>query len=300
LFSSHHSRAAVLALLVVLGACGAEPDRAGHGGIEVTDGTGQIVRLGEPARRVVSLMPPASEWIVAMGAADRLVARTDYDRAPALQHLPSAGGGLSASVEWLAARRPDLVIAWPDGPTRSLVSRLSAMRIPVYAAGAETIDEALVIADALGRLLGREAAADSAVAVVRSGLAAVERQVQGRPAPSVLFLIGMDPLTASGPGTFVDQLVRAAGGRNVLADLTLHWPPVSLEEVVRRDPDIILVGTVHGVDVRMLRERPGWRTLSAVRSGRVHSVDPDVVNRWGPHLHESAGLLADLIHGAVP
>jgi iron complex transport system substrate-binding protein len=291
---------AVLALLAGLGACGAPDGGPTQGGIQVTDGTGAAVRLEEPARRVASLMPPATEWVVAMGAADRLVARTDYDRAPALQHLPSVGGGLSPSVEWLAARRPDLVVAWPDGPNRSLVSRLSAMRIPVYAAGAETIEDAFQIAYDLGRLLGREAAADSTVAAVRSGLAGVERRVQGRPAPTVLFLIGMDPLTASGPGTFVDELVRAAGGRNVLADLTLHWPPVSLEEIVRRDPDIILVGTVRGVDLETLRSRPGWRTLSAVRAGRVHSVDPDAVNRWGPQLHESAGLLAALIHGATP
>jgi iron complex transport system substrate-binding protein len=281
-------------------ACGAEGDGAHDGGVAVRDGTGQVVRLAEPASRVASLMPPATEWIVAMGAADRLVTRTDYDRAPALQHLPSVGGGLDPSVEWLAARRPDLVVAWPDGPTRSMVSRLAAMDIPVYAAGAETIEDALSIAVDLGRLLGREAAADSAVAAVRAGLAAVELGARGRPSPTVLFLIGLDPLTASGPGTFVDQLVHAAGGRNVLADLTLHWPPVSLEEIVRRDPDVILVGTVRGIDLATLRARPGWRTMRAVRDGRVHSVDPDVVNRWGPHLHESAGLLADLIHDGAP
>lgn len=313
MYCSHHSRSGsgpslirppsvrhavqTLALAAALAACGADVGETTRHGIEVRDGTGAVVRLDSPATRIASLLPPATEWIVAMGAADRLVARTDYDRDPALRHLPSVGGGLTPSVEWLAARRPDVVVAWPDGPTRSLVSRLGAMGIAVYAAPAETIDEALAIALDLGRLVGRETAADSAVAAVHAGLAHVRRSVLDRPAPSVLFLIGLDPLTAAGPGTFVDQLISAAGGRNVLTDLPVHWPPVSLEEIVRRDPDIILVGTVHGIEVETLRRRPGWRALAAVQAGRVHSVDPDVVNRWGPHLHESAQLLADLIHG---
>jgi iron complex transport system substrate-binding protein len=250
--------------------------------------------------RVASMVPAATDWIVALGAADRLVVRTDFDRAPSLRGLPSIGGGLDPSVEWLAARKPDLVIAWPDGPTRSTTSRLEALGIPVYVAPAETIEDALGIAADLGRLLDLEGPADSAVAAVRAGLARVALSVEDHPTPSVLFLIGLDPLTAAGPDTFVSQLIAAAGGRNVLSEMTLRWPPVSLEEVVRRDPDVVLVGTAVPVDAAALGRRPGWRGLRAVREGRVHAVDPDLVNRWGPHLHESADLLARLIHGEAP
>jgi iron complex transport system substrate-binding protein len=247
--------------------------------------------------RVASMVPAATDWIVALGAADRLVVRTDFDRAPSLRDLPSIGGGLDPSVEWLAAHKPDLVIAWPDGPTRSTTTRLEAMGIPVYVAPAETIEDALSIAADLGRLLDLEGPADSAVAAVRAGLARVALSVEDHPPPSVLFLIGLDPLTAAGPDTFVSQLIAAAGGRNVLSEMTLRWPPVSLEEVIRRDPDVVLVGTAVPVDAAALGRRPGWRSLRAVREGRVDAVDPDMVNRWGPHLHESAALLARLIHG---
>jgi iron complex transport system substrate-binding protein len=254
---------------------------------------------GDPpaVTRVASMVPAATDWIVALGAAHRLVVRTDFDRAPFLRHLPSIGGGLDPSVEWLAARKPDLVIAWPDGPTRFTTRRLEAMGIPVYVAPAETIQDALDIAADLGRLLDLEGPADSAIAAVRAGLARVALRVGDRPQPSVVFLIGMDPLTAAGPDTFVSQLMEAAGGRNILADLTLRWPSVSLEEIVRRDPDVVLVGTALPVDAAVLGRRPGWRGLRAVREGRVHAVDPDRVNRWGPYLHESAALLARLIHG---
>jgi ABC-type Fe3+-hydroxamate transport system substrate-binding protein len=286
-----------LALVYALSGCvdpAPDPER---GGIVVTDPAGRTVRLDEPAARVVSMLPAINEWIVAMGAGDRLVARTDYDESPALRSLPSVGGGLTPSVEWLAARRPDLVIAWPDAPSRSLVSRLEALGIAVYTSPVQTIEEGLRVAADVGRLLGADSAAAAAIAEVVAGLDSVRASVAGRPRPDVLFLIGLDPLMAAGPGTFVAELLEAAGGRNVLWDLTLLWPQLSLEEVVRRAPDVVIVGTAAVDDpLALLRRRPGWREVPAVLAGRVHAVDPNFVNRPGPRLDEAAGRLADLIH----
>jgi ABC-type Fe3+-hydroxamate transport system substrate-binding protein len=288
---------AIFALAALVAGC-APGAPAGESAIAVVDGAGRSVRLEQPARRVVSMMPALTEWTIAMGAADRLVARTDYDHHPDIAALPSVGGGLDPSVEWLAALRPDLVLAWPDAPTRSLVSRLETLDIPVYTAPIQTVDQALRAAEDLGRLLGEEQAAAAAVARVRAGLDAVASVVAGRPPPTVLFLIGLDPLMAAGPGTFVDELLTRAGGRNALHDLAVLWPNLSLEEVVRRAPDVVIVGSVGVADPRRtLASRPGWRDVPAVRDGRVHAVDPDVINRPGPRLHDAAAHLARLIHG---
>lgn len=296
---------AALGLLVLAGLAAVAGCGGGGGGeapasaaITVRDGAGRAVSMAAPARRVVSMLPSVTEWVIAMGAADRLVARTDYDDHPAVAGLPTVGGGLTPSVEWLAARDPDLVVAWPDAPSRSLVARLTALGVPVYAAPTETIAEAFDVARDLGRLLGVHGAADSVAADVRAGLDAVRAAVAGRPRPDVLFLIGLDPVMAAGPGTFIDELVAIAGGRNALEGTALRWPQLAVEEVVRRDPDVILVGSAPGRDpAAALRGRPGWRDVAAVRAGRVHAVDPDQVNRPGPGLDESAALLARLIHG---
>jgi iron complex transport system substrate-binding protein len=291
--------AALLAIVALAAGCGAGGDTA-PGSITVTDGTGRSVTLAVPATRIVSMVPALTDWIVAMGAADRLVARTDYDRDPGLALLPSVGGGLDPSVEWLAALRPDLVLAWPDTPNRSLVSRLQGLGFPTYTAPTQTIEDALTAAADLGRMLGDDPAAGDAVRRVRQGLDKVARSVAPRPRPTVLFLIGLDPLMAAGPGTFVDQLLEYAGGRNTLADLQILWPNLSLEEVVRRAPDVIIIGSAGLRDPASLGSRPGWRNLPAVRQGRVHVVDPEMVNRPGPRLHEAAAHLARLIHPDVP
>lgn len=244
------------------------------------------------------MMPSITEWVIAFGAADRLVARTDYDDHPAVADLPTVGGGLTPSVEWLAAREPDLVFAWPDAPSRSLVARLEALGIPVYTAPSETIGEALDVAADIGALLALEAVADPVVAGIRAGLDSVRSAVAGRPRPGVLFLIGLDPVIAAGPGTFLDELVTIAGGRNVLEGTPLRWPQLSMEEVVARAPQVVIVGSASVEDApAALRGRPGWREVPAVRTGRAHAVDPGRVNRPGPGLAESAALLARLIHG---
>lgn len=291
-----------LTILALATACGpGTPDPGTAGSLSVTDGADRAITLEAPARRVVSMMPAVTEWIIAMGAADRLVARTDYDDHPALADLPSVGGGLTPSVEWLVARRPDLVVAWPDAPSRSLVSRLEAVGIPVYAAPSETIAEGLATARDMGTLLALDSAAETAVADVVAGLDSVAAAVAGNPRPDVLFLIGLDPLMAAGPGTFVDQLLRRAGGRNVLQGLDVLWPQLSLEEVVRRAPDVVIVGSAGEPDpLAALRGRPGWREVPAVRDGRVYRVDPNLVNRPGPRMDEAARTLARLIHGGAP
>ncbi|MFW5950747.1 MAG: ABC transporter substrate-binding protein [Gemmatimonadota bacterium] len=287
----------VLALLSVSG-CGPAPSDAGGAGLSATDPTGRAVTLDAPARRVVSLVPGVTEWLVAMGAADRLVARTDYDRQPALEALPSVGGGLTPSIEWLAARRPDLVIAWPDAPSRAIIGRLEQLGVAVYAAPVESVAGALAVAADLGTLLGAEAAARSAIAEVRDGLDSVRAATRDRAAPDVLFLIGLDPLMAAGPGTFVDELLTAAGARNVLEDLDILWPQLSVEAVVRRAPDVVIVGSVEDDPNALLGDRPGWRQVPAVRRGAVHAVEPDLVNRTGPGMDEAAALLARLIHSS--
>lgn len=274
---------------------------AGRDTVTVTDGAGRILLVRRPARRVVSMMPSVTEWIIAMGGSDRLVARTDYDDDPAVAALPSVGGGLTPSVEWLAARQPDLVVAWPDAPSRSLVARLEGLGIPVYTAPTETVEEGLQTARDLGRILGLEAASAEAVAEVEAGLEAVSAAVAGQDRPDVLFLIGLDPLMAAGPGTFVDQLLVRAGGNNVLADLEILWPQLSLEEVLRRAPDVVVVASAgERPPLDALRNQPGWRSVPAIQAGRVYAVDPNRINRPGPGMDESAARLARLIHGGVP
>ncbi|HEX6307233.1 MAG TPA: helical backbone metal receptor [Longimicrobiales bacterium] len=268
--------------------------------IAVLDDAGRTVALERPARRVISMIPAQTEIVTILAGPDAVIARTQWDLDPRLAHIPSVGNALNPSVEWLAAQRPDLVIAWPDAQSRDVVRRLTAAGIPTYSSRVESVDEIRSMIGRLGVLLGERARADSLARALDAQLEAVRRSVEGRPVPRVLYLLSADPPMVAGPGTFVDDLITIAGGANVFADIRQLWPQVSLEEIVRRQPDVIIRPSDHSLDEPLagLAGRPGWRELAAVQRGRVYAVDPDLYNRAGASVAIAARGLAERIHAA--
>jgi iron complex transport system substrate-binding protein len=264
----------------------------------VRDDAGRTLTLPAPATRVISLIPAQTGVIAILAGPDVLIARTQWDDDPRLQHLPGIGNALTPSVEWLAAQRPDLVIAWPDAQSRDVVQRLSDVGIPVYASRVESIDDIRSMIERLGVLLGVPSRADSLNATIAAELDAVRARVAARRPPRVLYLLNVDPPMAAGGGTYVDELVGIANAENVFGDLRQPWPQVSLEEIIRRAPDIIIRPSESALSVPLagLGGRPGWRELSAVREGRVHAVDPNLFNRPGADVGTAAARLAELIH----
>jgi len=289
--------------LVLATACGGGDHRAHAGadapGIAVIDDAGRSVHLAAPAQRIVSLIPARTDLILVLGAADRLIARTAFDDDARLAALPSLGDALTPSVEWLVSQRPDLVIAWPDRQTRTVIEQLEAAGIAVYASRTETIEDVRRSTAHIGLLLGLEARADSVRGEIDAAIATVREQVRRRGHPKVAWFIGLDPPMAAGPGTFVDEMIGIAGGTNAFADASSLWPPVSLEEAIVRQPDVVIItigdATRDSVLAR-LRAQPGWRALEAVREGRVHVVDPSLFSRPGPRLVHAMPMLAELVH----
>ncbi len=286
------ARAAVAALLV-LAACSGSPagDRPGAAA------AGSDTLQQRTPLRIVSLIPSATETILALGAGERLVARTDFDLDPRLAHLPSVGQGLTPSLEQLTLLQPDLVIGWPDNAARSVIGRLGEMGVAVYTPKVQTLRQVYSTTREVGELLGLSAAADSLVAAIERDLAAIQAAVEGRPRPSVFYVVWYDPPTTASTGTYIDELIAIAGGRNLFADAPGLWPQVSMEEVVRRQPDIVLLSEsdANPVDLEMLRAAVGWRELRAVREGRVQTVDANLYNRPGPRVTEAARRLAKIL-----
>jgi iron complex transport system substrate-binding protein len=303
-------RATSLFAALVLAACSdpaPAPGRADHPGrsgerlaVSAVDDAGRTIRLPRPAGRVVSLLPAGTETLAALGAADVLVGRTRYDTGAEFAHLPSVGGGLDPSLEALVALRPDLVVAWePAGGESRLRSRLEELGIPVFAI--QTRDTADVYANIanLGRLVGRDRAAAGLGERIRAGLDSVRSTITPGARPRVLFVVSVDPPMTAGLHNFIAELIEVAGGAplDIAGTAPGLSPQVSLEEVIRRDPDVVLlpVGRDASMNAERLAREPGWRELRAIREGRIVEVPADLVNRPGPRLAEMARVLRDAI-----
>ncbi|HEX6036963.1 helical backbone metal receptor, partial [Longimicrobium sp.] len=227
-----------------------------------------------------------------------LAGRTDFDTDSALASLPSVGGGLDPSLETLASLRPDLVISFETQGDAALRTRLRELGIPVYGLAAQDTADVFRALANLGTLAGRRTQADSVAASVRAELDAVRRSVAGRPAPSVVYVAWVDPPMVAGPSTFLSELVRVAGGRPAFEDMKQEWPQVSVEEIVSRRPQVVVIPSGAGAEFSAdaLRTTPGWRELTARPGTRVAEVPVAVVNRPGPRLGEAARALRDALH----
>jgi iron complex transport system substrate-binding protein len=114
----------------------------------------------------------------------------------------------------------------------------------------------------------------------------------------VFYVVYNDPPMTAGSATFLGQLISLAGGRSIFADLHQSWPTVALEEIVRRQPDVLIVpvGEFRTNTLDRFRRMPGWRDLRAVREGRIVTVPADLSSRPGPAIGEAARVLRDAIH----
>ncbi len=266
--------------------------------VVVVDDAGRRVVLPRPARRVVSLLPAGTETLIALGAGEWVVGKTRYDTHPAVADLPSVGGGLDPSLEALVALRPDLVVAFETVSGSKVRSRLEALGVPVFAMRTQDTTDVFRNFQRLGHLVGRDAAADSLSTALRAELAAVQRAVEGLDRPSVFYIVSLDPPMTAGPATFPIELLGVAGGETIFPKTSTLWPQISVEAVVARDPDIIMLPVSAGptLSLERLRREPGWRDLRAVREGRVRVVSADLLNRPGPTMGEAAWLMARVLH----
>jgi len=300
------ARLPFVGLLAVLSACA--PERPEPPATGVADDTGRLHDNAEPRNRIISVIPGVTETLVAIGAAERIVARTEYDDQPELEALPVLSALLQPSVEALTRLDPDLVIMWPSGGEGGAVGeQFDRVGIDWYGAAIQTMVDFERHARNFGRLLDLDRAADSVIAAVRADLTEARAAWSGRAPVDVFHVVQLDPPMTAGPGTFLDSVFLAGGAVNVFADIEGNWPRISLEEVVRRDPGYVIVpvagyGTpsiqpgYRDPSLDRLVASSGWAALSAVKAGRVVSVDASLFGRPGPRMGEAALYLAYRLH----
>lgn len=286
-------RAIVSALIVALVLAAAPA-----GALTLVDMTGREVVLAGPPRRIVSLVPSATELIYALGGEDRLVGRTDFcDYPPAAKDKPSVGGMIAPSLETIATLKPDVVVATTSGNRLETFTKLQQIGIPVYAVRAHRVSEMLDAARRMAELTGRQAASAAFVAGVERRLFAIANAVRPYPRPRVLYVLWPEPLLVPASGALLTELIALAGGDSITASERGDYPRFSIEAAVVRAPEVILLASHGARSAPVVRDK--WdrlASLPAVKSKRVHSIDGSLVHRYGPRVVDGVESLARAIH----
>ena len=298
LLTSRSLLALALPLVVALTSCRDRARPADGGTVpSVTDDYGHVVRLGAPPQRIVSLNPATTELLFAVGAGGRVVGRTQYDLWPDSARLvPSVGAGMRPNLEAVLARKADLVVMYASGSDRGAAERLTAAGVATAAFRMDKIADFARVTLLLGRLIGDTVRAHNVVDSVTKTLARVRHATASLTPPTVFLHVWEKPLMTIGGGSFLSELVTIAGGRNIYASEPAPSPVVTLEDVLARNPEIVLVGPIER-DRMLASER--WQTLPAVKNGRVLAYDTNLVARPSVKLGEAAVSLAKLFHPGI-
>jgi ABC-type Fe3+-hydroxamate transport system substrate-binding protein len=289
--------AVVVALALPLAAC--TPDAPRTSSARATaDDFGDTLRLGAAPRRIVSLNPSTTELVFAIGAGRRLVGRTTFDRWPdSALAIPDLGPGLRPNVEAVLAARPDLVLLYASDDNRDAARRIRAAGVATAAYRVDRIADFRRVTLALGALTGDSLAARATVDSVDATIARVRASTAPLRRPTVFWPLYDQPLLATGGGSFLNELIDVAGGRNIYGFMPEPSPRITVEDLLTRDPEVILLSPESRA--RYVAD-PRWRALRAVRANRLLAVDTTVVYRPGPRLGEAARSIAQLLHpGAV-
>src|SRR5439155_23682367 len=234
--------------------------------IFIDDLNRQVVLPSVP-QRIVSLAPSITEILFAIGLGERVVGVTQYcDYPPEAQAKPKVGY-THPSLEAIVALQPDLVLAPRELLRADALGKLEQLEIPTYVLDAQTVDSILAHIQTLGRILGAQTAADELTGRMRRRIEDIRVRTSSLPRLRVLYVLNSEPLITVGPGSFIHQLIELAGGSNIAARAQVAYPRLSMEAVLKEDPELILFPTGRAEGIARGEEEgwQPWTTLSAIK-----------------------------------
>jgi iron complex transport system substrate-binding protein len=266
------------------------------GARSITDELGRTVQIPDRPHRLICIMPNVADDVYSLGAGDAVIAVSDFTRYPAeATKKPSIGLPLSPSIEKIVSLHPDLVIGSGDLNSMEVADRLQQSGIALFMVNPHGIDGIYRSLATLGKALNREAGAATLIARLKAREMAARRRGAGKPIVRVFMPIWYDPVITIGRNAFITELIEAAGGKSITDDIAQEWPQVSMETVVSRSPDAILLVQGPRMTGKILSSQPGWQALAAVKAERFYYAD-ERMNYPSPVAFDALEDLAKQFH----
>jgi iron complex transport system substrate-binding protein len=300
----------LLIAALILPACQPKPSESSQTtaakSIILTDGLGRSITLTNPAQRIISLSPPLTEMLFAVGAGGQMVGRDSYSDFPAeVKNITDVGWTYGKySMETVVNLKPDLVLAGGI-TTPELVTSLENLGIKVfYLKNPLNLEEIYAMLTNIGAISGHSVEADTLVKNLQLRAAAMQDKLTKVTSRPTVFYENdaTDPSKpyTPGPGTLYTNLISLAGGENIGAKLTSTWAQISLEQLLVDNPAYILLGDSNfGTTPQMVGQRAGWQSLTSVKEGRVLPFDDNLLVRYGPRILDGLEALARALHPEI-
>ena len=249
----------------------------------------------------MSLSPNTTEAMFAIGAGEALVGRSNQCDHPAeVAALPSIGDYATPNLEAIIALRPSLVIGeqGPIGP--QIEKKLRAHGTDTFFPATDNLADITAMLRKLGGRVGHGQAAQRIAQRIDTQVARLQTWSHPRPNVKVVMVFDVSPIFVAGPGSFPDELIRIAGGQNLITRGG-KWPTIDIEHLAHLNPTVIIdaMGVGHAAASRVGRA-PGWSALTAVKEGRVRPLTSSAALRPGPRIADGLIDIAHAVHGERP
>ena len=265
------------------------------------DDLGRKLYLAKHPKRIISLAPSITETLFALGLNDEIVGVTEFcDYPPQALEKPKVGYS-QPNLESIVALQPDLLLAPKSFMRVDLLQKLEQLKIPTFVLEPHTLEEIMAHIQMLGRMVGRSQEGNEQTVALRKQISTLSLQLEGLPRPTMLYVLNSEPLITVGPGSFIHHLIELAGGRNAAEQATTSYPRLTMEEVLRQNPDYLVfpVGKFEGIPQSEQDAWKRWNTLNAVKHNQMFQVQSDLLNRPGPRIIEGLKQLVNILHPEV-
>ena len=284
--------------VIALGGCswfgGNEPAVAQP--ITLIDDFDREIELIEPAMKVISLVPASTEIMFALGVGDRVIGASDYcDYPPEAKDILRVGGFDVPNLELIVSLEPDLVLA--ASLHQETVEALEVLGIPVLALDPRSIEDIYANIELVAIAVGLEQAGADLIGDMKDQLNQITQALEGldeSDRPVVYYEVWYPGPMTAGSDTFIHEMITLAGGKNLAWDTT-GWPTLQEEELLERNPGVIIHGHA-GTDSSVFAQREGWDALAAIVDDNIHFINPDIINRTGPRVAEAVEVMARIFH----
>lgn len=261
-----------------------------------------------PPSRIVSTAPGITEILFALGLGDRVVGVTEYCvYPPEAKKIRRTGNWMSPNLEAVLSVRPDLVIVQKTAIHDS--KKFQALRLHTLEVELLAVRDIFESIKAIGEIAEARVEANQLVESLQKQLNDVRSKVAGKPSPRTMFIVGRTPnaiegIVAVGKNSYQHEMIEIAGGRNIFADSPAPYPKVLHEEMLARDPEVIIDMGAHAdatglTEKQKLSEIALWqrfKNLSAVKNKRVYPISSAIFVVPGPRVAQLAHEFARMLH----
>lgn len=266
------------------------------------DAVGREIVIESAPARIVPLAPSLTEIIYYLGLGDKIAGVTNYSYYPSeALKKPKVGSYNDLNIEKIITLGPDLVIGTKDGNNPGIVDLLEQAKIPTYIVNPRNVVEVIETVRIVGRLCGIQEKAEHLARGLKTRLARIKAGVEKQKKPLVFLQINLHPIMTVNKNTFHHDIISLAGGKNMAADYSINYPRISIEEVIKRKPEIMIISSMDrgGMFEDAKQEWLKWTPIPAAKDGKVYLIDSDLIDRPSPRIIDGIEEMARLIHPEV-